>query len=249
VDLNPINLFDRHGWIPTVFFGFVNWFKKPPEKGECLSYRIGSSVLLSSSRVSKLKSTWEGREITHLQIFVLFFSSKGSALIRDRNVLVECVDGEILDAELRNIPDNENWTLQWDSKKATIPIGILKPSEEFSLVLFMQNGSKEAFKLGSRSELKVQDGGLNWDFSSHRSGYQHGWMTCISGVVGCYALEAAKHIEAHPFPDVMFQTYAPLILKLTGWLAVANALLGYALNVWYEDWKTFKNKKTKITKE
>lgn len=243
MDPNPIALFDKHGWLPTLFFGIVNWYIRPAQKGAILNYRIGSCVLLNGSAGGKLNCTWENRQIHHLQMFVVVFTSKGSELISDRTVLVQCTDGEILDAELNTLPKNENWQIERGPHLVKIPIGVLKQKEEFSLVLFMQHGSKETITIESRSELKVQDDGPKFDFKTHKSGFQHGWLMCGTAILGTYMLQITQQIEAAHIPNQPEQLLMVIVARVMGWLAIANALFGLAINVWYEDWKAFKRKK------
>jgi hypothetical protein len=244
MDFNPITLFDKHGWFPSLFFGLANWSRKPA-KGEVLNYKIGSSVLLNGSAGGKLNCTWENRQIHHLQMVVIFFTNKGSQLIKDRTVLIQCSDGEILEADLNAFPKNEKWQIEQESHLVKIPIGVLKVKEEFSIVLFMQHGSKDSITIESRSELKVQGDGNKFDFTTHKSGFQHGWMMCMCAVMGILTLQSVQQIEAAPpvhhtaFPLVV----ALIVIRIFGYLAIANAFLGLALNVWYQDWKEFRKKK------
>jgi hypothetical protein len=240
MDSNPISLLDKHGWIPALFFGLVNWFRRPEEKGEVLNYRIGSSVLLNSSASGKLNCTWENREIHHLQMVVISFTSKGRKLIENRTVLINCADGEILDVDLNAFPKNENWQIERDAHQVKIPVGVLKPKEEFSVVLFMQHGSKDSISIESRSALKVQGDGTKADFTTYKSGFKHGWIMCSCGFIGGLFLEMARSIQTSHTMHRPELVVAVVVFYIMGYLALANAFLGMAINVWYEDWKGFR---------
>lgn len=243
--LNPITLLDRHSWVPaiiTILFGSA-WLRRK-EKGELLTFRTGNSTLLKHSLDGRLKASFNGKEVDNLQIFILFFENKGR-LIDGRELLIQCSPGEILDCELREIPEHENWEIQHRNNQIKIGMKVLKPKEQFSLVLYTQNAKKDGFQVDSRSELKIQNANHPDDVSTYQSGYKDGFRMCTVALGGGGLIEMAKQIETQVPTDPVF---GPLILplKIIGWGIIIFALLaffviGYGLHELWQKKTAIKN--------
>ncbi len=245
--LNPLAILDRYPWIPaviTLLFGSA-WFKRK-EKGELLSYQTGNSTLLEHSLDGRLKASFNGKDVDNLQIFVLFFENKGSKLIVGRELLIQCATGEILECELREIPEHENWEIQHSNNQIKIAMKVLKPKEQFSLVLYTQHAKKDGFHVDTRSELKVQNANHQIDVSTYKGGYKDGFQMCTVAVGGGMLTEMAKAIDSQPIPAEPASSILAWTLKIIGWSILTYAMvvyfvIGYGLDaLWRKKKKTVK---------